>query len=122
MSSASSFGAATWATTFGAFSDYMIDACQRTILFWDVLRQRGNNYLAHQQRGQPPVLQFDYEMIIDGRQLERPVNYALLWMQPAEGVETDPHKRPYVVVDPRAGHGPGIGGSKHESQVGQSVD
>jgi hypothetical protein len=118
MSSASSFGAATWATTFGAFSDYMIDACQRTILFWDVLRQRGNNYLAHQQRGQPPVVQFDYEMIIDGRQLERPVNYALLWMQPAEGVETDPHKRPYVVVDPRAGHGPGIGGSKHESQVG----
>ena len=24
--------------------DYMIDAAQRTVLFWDVLRERGNQY------------------------------------------------------------------------------
>ncbi|HUN81361.1 MAG TPA: DUF3141 domain-containing protein [Phycisphaerae bacterium] len=98
--------------------DYLQDAFQRGILFWDVLRQRGNNYLEHKKRGQPPVLQFEYETIIDGRTLERPVNYALLRIKPEPGVAVDPRMRPYVVVDPRAGHGPGIGGSKHESQVG----
>jgi hypothetical protein len=30
-------------------------------------------------------------------------------VQPPEGVVIDPKKRPFVVVDPRAGHGPGIG-------------
>ena len=38
--------------------DYLFDALQRSILFWDVLRQRGDNYLEHQKRGQPAVLQF----------------------------------------------------------------
>lgn len=101
--------------------EYMLDAMQRSILFWNVLRERGNNYLEHKQRGQPAVLQFDYEMVIDGRKLDRPVNYALLRIQPEPGEATDPHRRPYVVVDPRAGHGPGIGGSKHESQVGVAL-
>jgi hypothetical protein len=26
----------------GAATDYAIDAAQRTVLFWDVMRQRGN--------------------------------------------------------------------------------
>nr|WP_236638352.1 DUF3141 domain-containing protein [Mangrovicoccus ximenensis] len=30
----------------------------------------------------------------------------------------DPAKRPYVIIDPRAGHGAGIGGFKQDSQVG----
>ncbi|MGE5608063.1 MAG: DUF3141 domain-containing protein, partial [Bacillota bacterium] len=101
--------------------EYLLDAVQRSILFCDVLRQRGDNYLKHQERGQPPVLEFDYETIIDGRTLERPVNYALLQITPDPDVPTDPTKRPYVVVDPRAGHGPGIGGSKYESQVGVAL-
>lgn len=101
--------------------EYGLDAVQRQILFWDVLRQRGNGYLEHQERDLPPVLVFDYEMVIDGRKLERPVNYALLWIKPTPGTPIDPNKRPYVVVDPRAGHGPGIGGSKPESQVGAAI-
>ena len=58
--------------------DYLVDAAQRCILFWDTLRQRGNQYLEHLAQGQPPVLVFDYETILDGRRLKRPVNYALV--------------------------------------------
>jgi hypothetical protein len=35
-----------------------------------------------------------------------------------KGVEIDPKRRPFVVVDPRAGHGPGIGGFKADSEIG----
>jgi poly(3-hydroxyalkanoate) synthetase len=98
--------------------DYWVDSCQRSILFWDVMRKRGNQALEHYRKGKPPVLVFDYDLIMDGRQLERPVNYMLLRIKPEPGVETDPKKRPFVIVDPRAGHGPGIGGMKESSQVG----
>ena len=98
--------------------EYLVDTCQRSILFWDVMRRRGDNFLAHVKEGEPPVLQFQYETIIDGRTLDNHVNYALLRIIPEEGLKIDPLKRPFVIVDPRAGHGPGIGGSKHESQVG----
>ena len=98
---------------------YLIDAWQRIILTWDVLRERGNQSLAHIQSGKPPVLVFDYETVLDGRTLPRPANYALLRVKPGAGhPPTDPRKRPFVVIDPRAGHGPGIGGFKIDSQVG----
>jgi hypothetical protein len=35
--------------------------------------------------------------------------------------EPIPSKRPFVVVDPRAGHGPGIGGFKPDSEVGAAL-
>jgi pimeloyl-ACP methyl ester carboxylesterase len=101
--------------------DYWLDALQRQILFWDVLRKRGNQALEHYRAGKPPVLVFDYEMVLDGRQLERPVNYALVRIKPEKGEKTDPKKRPFVIVDPRAGHGPGIGGFKEESEVGVAL-
>ena len=100
---------------------YAVDAAQRSILFWDTLRQRGNNFLEHMQKGLPPVLHFDYEMVVDGRKLPRPVNYALVRIVPPQGVTVDPHRRPYVIIDPRAGHGPGIGGFKDDSQVGVAI-
>jgi hypothetical protein len=37
------------------------------------------------------------------------------------GVTVDPKRRPYVIIDPRAGHGPGIGGFKDDSQVGVAL-
>ena len=98
--------------------DYWVDTAQRQVLFWDVLRKRGNQAIEHYQKGKPPVLVFDYELIVDGRQLERPINYMLLRIKPEPGVRIDPKKRPFVIVDPRAGHGPGIGGMKESSQVG----
>ena len=58
---------------------------------------------------------------MDGRKLERPVNYALVRIVPPKGVIVDPKRRPYVIIDPRAGHGPGIGGFKDDSQVGVAL-
>jgi len=100
---------------------YALDLAQRSVLFWDTLRQRGNNYLAHERAGLPPVLHFDYETVLDGRGFERPVNYALLRIVPPEGVVVDDNRRPYIIIDPRAGHGPGIGGFKDDSQVGVAL-
>jgi tellurite resistance protein len=101
--------------------EYWVDTMQRQILFWDVLRKRGNQALEHYRAGKPPVLVFDYEMVVDGRQLERPVNYALVRIKPEAGETIDPKKRPFVIVDPRAGHGPGIGGFKEDSEVGVAL-
>lgn len=151
--------------------EYGIDAFQRSILFLDILRKRGNTYIRHLKAGQPPVLIFDYEMVLDGRTLERSVNYAIVRIldrrcdadeqrtqtadrrgrraqKPDPSPERrdaagsrrsqagdrrgglrhrrdtpgDPYKRPIVVIDPRAGHGPGIGGSKQDSEIGVALD
>ena len=102
-------------------ADYLIDSGQRTVLFWDTMRQAGNIHLEHARRGTPPVLIYDYEMIIDGRKLKRPVNYALVRIKPEGGATPDPTRRPYIIIDPRAGHGAGIGGSKSDSQVGVAM-
>jgi len=109
------------ATGLGPAWDHWIDATQRTILFWDVLRKRGNQAIEHEKAGKPPVLAFAYTMVVDGRQLERPVNYALVRIEPEAGQTIDPAKQPFVVVDPRAGHGPGIGGFKEGSEVGVAM-
>ncbi|PVE20809.1 poly(3-hydroxybutyrate) depolymerase [Microvirga sp. KLBC 81] len=100
---------------------YWLDFTQRSILFWDTLRQRGNNWVEHEKAGKPPLLDFDWETIADARTFERPANYALVRIIPPNGVETDPERRPFVIIDPRAGHGPGIGGFKQDSQVGVAL-
>ncbi len=104
-----------------AWASYATDWFQRWVLFWDTLRQRGNNFLEHERAGKPPLLNYDYEMILDGRQLARPVNYALLRIIPPAGVTVDESKRPFIIIDPRAGHGPGIGGFKQDSEVGVAL-
>jgi hypothetical protein len=101
--------------------NYAVDASQRSILFWDTMRQRGNNFVEHTREGHTPVLHFAYETVVDGRTLARPVNYALVRIVPPEGVTVDPKRRPYIIIDPRAGHGPGIGGFKDDSQVGVAL-
>jgi len=113
---------------FGAWSDlatqgqaYWLDALQRHVLYWDAMRKRGNLYLEHGLHGKPPLLKFDFDEIMDGRKLARPCNYYLLRIRPDARHPTDPVKRPIVVVDPRAGHGPGIGGFKADSQVGVAL-
>ena len=103
------------------WSEYNIDFAQRSVLFWDTLRQRGNQWLEHEAAGKPPVLKYAYETIADARIYERPANYALVRIIPPAGVEVDDTKRPFVIVDPRAGHGPGIGGFKEDSEVGVAL-
>ena len=104
-----------------AWFAYAIDTMQRSILFWDAMRQRGNIYLEHRAQGEPPILDFAYEIVLDARTFSRPANYALLRVLPKPGMTVDPGKRPFIIVDPRAGHGPGVGGMKEDSQVGVSL-
>ena len=58
--------------------DYCVDFTQRTVLFWDTLRQRGENFLEHDRVGKPPVLNIENET-----------------------VTVDPQRRPYLIIDPR---------------------
>src|SRR6266699_5128341 len=101
--------------------EYMMDAGQRSVLFLDVLRRRGEQYREHLAETAPNVLSYAAELIIDGRKLEQPVNYALVRIIPPKGVEIDLKRRPFIVVDPRAGHGPGIGGFKADSEIGVAM-
>jgi Protein of unknown function (DUF3141) len=106
---------------FGPAMEYFADAAQRSLMFWDVMRQRGNAYVAHLNDKVPHVLEYEPELVVDGRTLERPVNYALVRIVPPPGVEIDMTRRPFVVIDPRAGHGPGIGGFKADSEIGMAL-
>ncbi len=100
---------------------YAIDAAQRAVLTLEALVQRGNNDRAHAEAGTPPVLVYESEVVVDGAALPRPVNYVLLRILPPDGLEVYAWKRPYLIVDPRAGHGAGIGGFKTDSQVGVAL-
>lgn len=103
------------------FKEYQRDAAERAVLTADVLRQRGDIFLEHEAADCPPVLVYDYEVIMDGKDLPYPCNYMLLRIVPPEGVEVHENRRPYIIIDPRAGHGPGIGGFKTDSQVGVAL-
>lgn len=103
---------------FSSFADYMADAAQRGVLFLDVMRRRGNQYRDHLAQTVPHVLDYEAELIVDGRTLPHPVNYCLVRITSPAGCAIDVKRRPFVVVDPRAGHGPGIGGFKADSEIG----
>ena len=102
-------------------SEYWTDAWQRSVLALDVLRERGNTYLERSTQNAPHVLTFKGELVLDGRKFERPVNYVLARIHPTTAAPVDPTKRPFIVVDPRAGHGPGIGGMKQDSEIGVAM-
>ncbi|MGZ6164412.1 MAG: DUF3141 domain-containing protein, partial [Myxococcaceae bacterium] len=110
----------TWISG-GPLQEYWVDAWQRSILLLDTLRQRGNQYLEQSEKIAPHVLEFQAELIRDGRTLPRPTSYLLVRILPSAGTVIDPSKPPFVVVDPRAGHGPGIGGMKHDSEIGAAL-
>jgi len=103
------------------YAEYLRDAWERMILTMDTLRKRGDIFLEHEAAGCPPVLIYDYEVVMDGKDMPYPSNYMLLRIIPPEGVMIDDSRRPYIIIDPRAGHGPGIGGFKSDSQVGVAL-
>lgn len=102
----------------GSLAEYVIDAWQRSILFLDVLRQRGDTYVEREKNKVACVLSFPAELVLDGATFDRPVNYALNRVIPPADQPTLEGRRPFVVFDPRAGHGPGIGGMKADSAIG----
>jgi len=109
------------ADAYKVFMEYGTDVAQRLALTLDVLRERGNIDKAHEEAGTPPVLDYAYEVVVDGRKMARPVNYQLLKILPPKGVAVVDTKRPFMIIDPRAGHGAGIGGFKPDSQVGVAL-
>jgi hypothetical protein len=73
---------------FGPFAlamEYVVDAAQRTVLFWDTMRQRGNQYREHLAETAPHVLDYEVELIIDGRTLDRPRELLPRARHPADG-------------------------------------
>ena len=77
---------APFLAAFAPAVEYMFDVAQRTILFLDTMRQRGNQYRERLTETTPHVLDYEVELVIDGRRLERPVNYALARVIPPSGV------------------------------------
>ncbi|MGH8660057.1 MAG: DUF3141 domain-containing protein, partial [Gammaproteobacteria bacterium] len=65
--------------------EYLIDASQRTCLFLDVLRELGNQYLEQTSKNAPHVLGFDFEFVMNGRSLARPINYGLARIKTTRG-------------------------------------
>ncbi len=104
---------------------YQAEFMRRCVVFLDILRERANNMLAHEQAGLPPLLDFEYETLLDARRFEHPANYTLLRITGAGGRTASECERPgargVIIIDPRAGHGPGIGGFKRDSEVGMSL-
>ncbi len=126
-----------WSDWQKQLSEYLVDSVQRSIIFTDILRKRGNNYIKHIRSGQPPVLTFNYEMILNAKNFKHPANYALVRISDRRKKDAAPGhgerrqktkdrperpKRPIVIIDPRAGHGPGIGGSKRDSEIGMALE
>lgn len=100
---------------------YSTDSSRRLLQTAEILKERGDIFIEHELAGCPPVLDYDYDIIMDASTFDRPCNYVLLRIKPPEGVETKEDNRPYIIIDPRAGHGAGIGGFKPESQVGVAL-
>jgi hypothetical protein len=103
-----------------ALYEYACDFWERSILFLDILRQRGNQRVAMIAHGTTSVLIYDTELVMCGDTLPRPVNYSLFKVISPAGIEIDDRKRPVLVIDPRAGQGPGIGGLKPVSEIGEA--
>ena len=78
-------GWAAFPQLVGPAVEYATDLVQRQILFWDTLRQRGNQYREHSAKLAPHVLNYSFEVIADGRTFKRPVNYVLVRIVPPEG-------------------------------------
>jgi Protein of unknown function (DUF3141) len=57
-----------------ALNEYALDFWQRSLLFLDILRQRGNAREEMLARGVSSVLIYDTELVMRGDTLPRPVN------------------------------------------------
>ncbi|MGE5946766.1 MAG: DUF3141 domain-containing protein, partial [Betaproteobacteria bacterium] len=85
---------------WGPAGEYMVDTMQRTILYWDLMRRRSEQYYAQKAKEVPHVLLFEHESVLDGRTLKRPLNYGLVRIKPPAGFLIVQRKRPFVVVEP----------------------
>ena len=85
------------------WASYALDAWQRSVLFLDVLRQRGNAFLEREDNPMRHVLSFDFDLVLDGHDLPKPVNYWMARMRPpAAAPAPDSRKRPLCVTRMRS--------------------
>ncbi len=110
------------------FWRYSIDLTQRSVLMSDVLRRRGNQYFDYMAASMPPITPFPLEAILDGRELDRPVNRTLVRVTDRRTADTgrrsewgDQTKRPIIFQDPDAGRGL-ISASRYTSEIGLAID
>jgi hypothetical protein len=105
--------------------DYCADALWRTAAAMDTLRERAENMQVHEAAGMPPLLHFEAEEVADAHAYSPPCNYRLLRITRCGTDALEQFVRadvaPVMVVDPRAGHGPGIGGFRRDSEVGMAL-
>ena len=93
---------------FSAVGEYWLDAWQRSVLFLDVLRERGNIYQEQTAKDGSACADLQGGAACataarwSGRSTTR---WCASCRRPAR--KLDPTKPPIIVVDPRAGHGPG---------------
>ena len=52
---------------WGPAGEYMVDTMQRTILYWDLMRRRSEQYYDQKAKEVPHVLLFEHESVLDGR-------------------------------------------------------
>jgi len=113
------------ATLLEPWTRYWTDTLWRSFATMDLLRQRADNMLDHEAAGMPPLLHFDAEPVADAHDFSPPCNYRLLRITRCGTDRLERHVRrgaaPVIVVDPRAGHGPGIGGFRRDSEVGMAL-
>ena len=57
---------AAWIGLATQWLDYTRDAAERSVLFMDVMRKRGNDYMEHATEGKPALLKFANEVLVDG--------------------------------------------------------
>ncbi|MGX6569542.1 DUF3141 domain-containing protein [Cupriavidus necator] len=108
-----------------ALAQYLGDLAWRSVATAQILQQRAENMKAHEAAGMPPLLHFEAEEVLDGHTLQPPTNYRLLRVTRCGTDALEQYVRgaaaPVIVVDPRAGHGPGIGGFHRDSEVGMAL-
>ena len=81
-------------SVFGAAGEYWADAWQRGVLFLETLNQRGNIQVSRGGQGGAARSELRAELVLDGRTLTRPVNYALVRIVPPEGAHDRSAKPP----------------------------
>ena len=94
----------SWANPALDVWSYWLDASQRALLFLDVLQQRSEHYEEHDAKTAPHVLKFGCELIMDGRKLQRPVNYLFVAItrQARRSINTSGHSSSSIRVQDMA--------------------
>src|SRR5258708_19559574 len=83
-----------------AFSEYVRDVWERSILFLGILRERGNQHEDMLARGVTSVLIYDSELVMRGDDFPHPINYSLLRIIPPHLADIHTPTPPLFVLHP----------------------